>query len=163
MLPIQDAALAADDGVVVEVSMFADADLSSNQGLGADRRTAGNARLRGNQGVLADFDVVRNLNQVVQFDPAANDRGLQRSAIDAGIRADFDIIFDDDSSHLRELDMTLAVTDETKSIRADHCAGMDDDAVSDRHVFVDDDSWIQRALAADEGCFADVASGFDCG
>src|SRR5688572_26057326 len=64
---VQHATLAADDRVVVEPRMFADSDLPADQALSADCATAGDAGLRCDHGVFAYLDVVRDLNQVVEF------------------------------------------------------------------------------------------------
>ena len=69
----------------------------------ADGGTAGNAGLRGDHGVFADLDVVRDLDEIVEFRSAPDDGGFQRAAVDAGVGADLDVVFDDDSADLREL------------------------------------------------------------
>lgn len=45
--------------------------------------------------VLTDVHVVANLNQVIELDAVFNHRVAQSAAVDAGIRADFDIVTND--------------------------------------------------------------------
>src|SRR5262245_61449558 len=105
MFAVQDAALSADDRVVVQPGVFADSDLSSDQTICTDRGTAGDAGLGSDHGMLADLDVVCDLDEVVEFDAASNDSCLERASVNAGVRADFDVVFDDNLSNLRELHM----------------------------------------------------------
>src|SRR5262245_37566820 len=151
MFAVQYAALASDDGVIVESRVLADADLTADQAIRSDTRTTGDTGLRCNYCVFADLDVMRNLDQVVELHAVANDRSLERAAVDARIRSDFDIVFHDDSPDLRELYVGGPVFHEPESIGANHSPCMNDHAVSDRDIFVDDNTWIQRAVLADTG------------
>ena len=161
MFAIQDAALAADDGVIVKPRVLADADLTADEALRANCRTAGDTCLRGDDRVLADFNVVGNLDQVIKLHAAANDGRFERSPIDAGVRADFDIIFDDHLSYLWKFNARDAVFNETESIGADNSAGVNDHAISDLDIFIDNNPGIQRAVIADSCSFTDITAGFD--
>ena len=74
MLAVQHSALAPNDGVVIQARMFTHADLSPDNTLGTERAASRDAGLCGDNCVRADFDVVRDLNQIVQFHAAPDDR-----------------------------------------------------------------------------------------
>src|SRR5262245_59409009 len=107
MFTVQDASLAADDGIVVEACMLANPDLTANQAMRSDARTAGDAGLRGNHCVFANLHVVGDLDEVVQLHAASNHGTLERAAVNASICPDFDVIFDDDRPNLGEFHVSV--------------------------------------------------------
>src|SRR5262245_28033493 len=125
--------------------------------------------------MFADFHVMSDLHQIIQLRPTPDDRRFQRPTVDAGICADFDFILDDHPADLGELHIAITVSYEPESIRTDNGAGMDDDIVSNLHLRVEHDFWIENATAADpcvfahvttrlnDGGVADVRPGFDHG
>ena len=77
------------------------ADLSRQRDVVADRGAAGDADLRDQQRVPADVHAVADLNEVVDFGAGLNPRFADGRPIDRRVRADFDIVFDDDARRLR--------------------------------------------------------------
>src|SRR5262245_27897636 len=161
MFTVEHASLSSDNGVGIEAGMLADPNLSTDHGMWSHRGASGNSRLCRDHSVFSDFNVVRYLNQVVEFSAASHDCGFQRAPIDTRIRPDLDVILDDDLSNLGKLYILFAVFDESKTIRADNGPRMNNDVVSDFDVWVHDNPRVQHATAADADVLGDVASRTD--
>src|SRR5262249_55245319 len=131
---IENPALASDDCVGIQPRVFADADLAADDRLLSHRRAAGNSGLRCNDSVLSDLDVVGDLNQVVELDAATDHGGFQRTAVDAGVGSDFDVIFNNNAADLRKFHVAVAIFYVAEAIGSDHGAGMNDDVISDQGV-----------------------------
>ena len=50
----------------------------------------------GDDVVLADFDVVGDLDEVVDFGALADEGRFEAGAVDGGVGADFNVVFEDD-------------------------------------------------------------------
>jgi hypothetical protein len=98
--------------------------------------------------VLADFDVMSDLDQVVQLRSTPNDGCLERAAVDARVRANFHVILDDDSSNLRKFGMTGTILDEPKSVRPDNGACVNNHAATNVDVSIDYNAREKAAVAA---------------
>ena len=83
--------------------VLADADLSGDDSTIADRTGAGDAGERDENHVFSDVAVVPDVNEVVDLSAAANASFGKSSAVDGGIGANLDVVFNDESSLLREL------------------------------------------------------------
>ncbi len=66
--------------------------------------TASHTHTTGHGRVGTDVHVVANLDQVVQLDAIFDHRVVQRTAIDAGVGTDLDIVADAHSAELLDLD-----------------------------------------------------------
>ena len=55
--------------------------------------------------MAADARVVPDLDQIINFGALAHDRIAESAAIDRRIRADFDIVLDDDAAELRNFEV----------------------------------------------------------
>ena len=77
VLAVQDTTLPAYNRAVIEACMFSDSDLAADYALRAECGTAGDSGLSSNYRVFANFDVVRDLNQIVELHTAPNDRRFQ--------------------------------------------------------------------------------------
>ena len=64
--------------------------------------------LRSNDGVFSDNDVMRDLDQIVEFRTAPDDRGFSELR-STGVRADPDIILDDHAAYLRKFDVATPI------------------------------------------------------
>ena len=86
---------------------------------------------------------------------------LQGSAIDGGVGADLDIIFDLKPADLRELFIMARrlIAHVAETVAAEHRAGMNDHAVSEPHAGINSDIWIQITIASDAYFRADHAAG----
>ena len=66
-------------------------------------RAAGDADLRGEQHVASERDAVRDLDEIVDLGAGADARLADGGTIDRRVRADLDVVFDDDAADLRNL------------------------------------------------------------
>ena len=114
-----------------------------------------------NDRVFADLDVVRDLDEIIELDAAADDRRLEGSPVDAGICADLHVVFDDHLADLGKLDVAFTVPDESEAVRTNHCTGVDNDPVSDFDILIYNAARIQGAAVADLAAFSDIATGLD--
>ena len=73
--------------------MIAKADLAANHAIVFNRYAAADAGLRGNDHALADVAVVAHVDHVVELRSASNSCLSQRRAIDASMRAEFNVVF----------------------------------------------------------------------
>src|ERR1019366_3495848 len=107
--------------------------LSGEDDVLAKLATAGDAHLRDDQGAFADFDVVRDLDEVVNFRAFA----------------------DDDISDLRHFAVNVAVLHVTEAVRTNHRAGVNADALADFRAWINGDVWKQVHLLAEPGVVPD--------
>lgn len=105
-----------------------------NRAVSSNVCAAGDTHATGERRVPAYMHVVANLDQVVQLDAVFDDCVLQGSAINAGIGADFNVITNPYSAKLFDLFPAAFVRSETKAIRTDYRARMDDAAFADAAI-----------------------------
>ena len=72
-----------------------------------------------------------NLAQIVEFCAGINERFVKSASVDTAIRTNFYVGFDSDSSDLRNLEVSLAVEDETESVGTDDDTSMKNYAISE--------------------------------
>ena len=130
------ARLAAHDDVVAELGGARDA------GLGDDHAMA------------TDYDVVPDLDEIINFRSFTDDRILKRASVDGRIRANLHVVLDDDAVDLRHLEVPLAAHGEAEPVLADADTGMDRHAVAEERVR-DRRERADVAIAADRHSRAD--------
>ena len=81
--------------------------------------------------MLADFHVVRDLDEIINLRALADDGRAERAAVNRHVRADLHVIADDDVANLRNFAVDAAVQHVAESVRADDRAGVDADAMAD--------------------------------
>ena len=99
----EDAGLAAEDDAGTDVDVVADAHLAGEDCAVANRARAGDAGAHDEDGVFADVAVVADVDEVVELCAAADAGFSERAAVDGGVGADLDVVFNDQCSLLREL------------------------------------------------------------
>jgi len=161
MLGGENAGLPADDCVGCDLRLFADAGLPTDDGVVADSDAAGETGLRGDHDVTADGAVVRDVNQVIELDSIGYGSDTQGRAIDAAVRADFDIVADVDGADLREFFVMVSSERKAEAVRADDRSGVDDDTSADAHAVIERDARMQSGLSADGYAASDATSGAD--
>ena len=75
----------------------------------ADCRRAGNANMADEQTVGADFCAVADIDKVAEFAACADNRIVNSTALNTAICADFNIVFDNNFSDLRNFVMLAFV------------------------------------------------------
>src|SRR5262245_13704794 len=96
--------------------------------------------------MLSNDDVVTDLYQVVDLGSPANNSGAKRASIDGCVRANFDVIMNDDVANLRHLAVDAFVEDIAKTIRTDDRSGVDADALANVRARIKRDVWEQVRL-----------------
>jgi len=104
--------LRRDDDVISEVRAAREPDLAHHQ-------------------AMAPHDhVVRHVHKVVDFRSRANHGGAQGAAINRHIRANLDIVVDDDVADLQHLSMPAFVENITVAVGANHRPGVNHHAMT---------------------------------
>jgi len=142
--------------------VIADGSLPTNHDAIANDRAAGNARLAANGAAPPKMNIVCNLNEVIDSATRTDNGVTSRTSIYRAIRADLDIIPDNDAAKLWNAYPAMRSGYETKTPPADADARGDPDTVAYQGV-ADASVRSDRALVAkddpvaDDGVAADVA------
>src|SRR5262249_37312166 len=140
---------------LADTQMTGDADLPCQDDVVFDDGAAGNADLRGQQHPPADADAVRDVNEVVDLRAGLNARFADGRSIDRAVRADLDVVLDDDGGGLRDLEMrAIRLLREAEALAADDHAVVEDDAVTDNGPLADRGMRANHAVVADGGAGA---------
>src|ERR1700719_1770375 len=100
--------------------------------------------------MLADFAIMTDLDEIIDFSPARDAGNFKAGAVDSGISADLNIVFKDNDTELLLFDvLAFFIRSIAKSAGADHSAWLDDDAASDLTPSPDGDVGMEDAVAAD--------------
>src|SRR5262249_61987961 len=99
----------------------------------AELARAGDAHMADDYAVPADHDVVPDLHEIINFCPSADDRVPERTAVDAGIGADLDVVLDDHGADLRHLEVAGGGERKPEAVLPDPDAGVQDDPIADQH------------------------------
>ncbi len=97
----------------------------------ADRDTARYPYAARQRAVRSDAHVVRDLHQVVDLDAVFDHGVVERTAVDAGVGADFDVVANAHVAELLDLDPGALVRCEAEAVGADHHATVHDAARAD--------------------------------
>src|SRR6185437_270611 len=103
----------------------------------ADHRASRDARAARDRRVRADAHVVANLDEIVELHAVLDHRVVDRTAVDRGIRTDLDIRADVHAADLWHLHPRARFLGESKSVAADHRAGMDERARADHNTLAE--------------------------
>src|SRR4030081_3594220 len=112
------------------MNVIAKTNLASDHAIIFNGNAAANARLRRDYHAFADVTVVTDVHHVINLRAAADARATQRRAIDAGVSAQFDVVFDQHGPNLGKLVITRLAAYVTETIRANDNARMEDDAIA---------------------------------
>ena len=161
----EDACASAEDDAGADVGVLAEADLAAEDGSVLDDAGAGDAGLRGDDDVAADHAVVGDVDEVVDLRALADAGLAERAAVDGGVGADLDVVGDDERALLGEGEVLAGggVAGVAEAGCAEHCAGLDDDAVANGGSSVDRDVGEDGAVVAEGDAFAEDGVGADAG
>ena len=145
-----DAAAGSNHGEIIDCDVAENAHLPAHHDMMARFGRAGDAGLRSDQIVGADFDIVGNLDEVVDLRSLANDRRIETGTIDGCIGANLDIVFDNDNADLLEFMMaSICIGRIAKSARTDDRAALNNHAIAQSAAFADGAGWIECAVGSD--------------
>lgn len=158
-----DAAAGCEHRLVGNGDVADGAGLAAHDDIAAGFNRARDAGLGDDEVIGPQFDVVANLNEVVNFGAAADAGLFEASPINGRVGANFYIIFEDDNPKLL-LFLVLTVDGrEPETTRADDSARLNDDAVSEFAPFAEGDVRMELAVGADLNASADDDRGSDVG
>jgi hypothetical protein len=145
------------------VKMVADADLSPHHDAVADDGTACDTDLAANNAMPSKTDIVRNVHEVIENSPRSDDGVTGRTAVYRAVRANLDIVFDNDTAKLRNAQSPIPRGHEAETQSADADTGRDpdsgaDDGVADAAVCPDCAVVAKHDAAANDGVTTDVAT-----
>src|SRR5690349_6950271 len=106
--------------------------------------------------MFADDHVMGDLHEIIDLGAFADDSGAERGAIDSDISADFDVVVNDDVANLGNFAMNPGVGNVTKTVGADHCAGVYGHALPDVRARVQRDAWEKSTLGSYDAICANV-------
>ena len=133
--------------------MISHADASTHRDMRANLAASGDSGLRRDDRMGADHDIVGDLNEIIDLTAFGDARGTNGRAIDRSASADLHVILDHHIADLGELFVCPGGRDVTKTVRADHGAGVD------HHVFAQIAILINGHIRMNDGICADLAEG----
>src|SRR5712671_6504634 len=103
------------------------------------------------------------MHEIIDFRAPTDAGFIERAPIDRGVRADLNIVFDDEASDLGELFVAsrLGIADVTETLTAQHSTGLDNDSIAERSAGINSDIRVEAAVSADFNVVADHAAGAD--
>ena len=138
--------------------MPGDAGLGGDHTVVAELGAAGESSLAHDEAMAADDDVVRDVDEVVDLRALPDDGGAEGGAVDAGVRADFDVVVDDHVASLENFAVPAFVEDVTVAVGADDGAGVDGNPVSNLGARVENGVRKEGHIVADLGVASNVVS-----
>src|SRR5580704_18132145 len=146
------------------MNVVGDSDLSRANDVVSGRHRSGQPDLGDEEVVPADFAVVSDHHQVVEFGPLPDHGLVDHGPVDRGVGFDFDVILNAHGAEVRNSLVPAVDRAVAETVGADYAAGVQDHAVADNDfviedgVGVHDDVVPQPAAAADHRAGMDVAT-----
>lgn len=148
---LANAAAGCDKDVVFELDMADNSNLAAKHDVFAGFNRSGDASLSCDDVVLANFNVMGDLDEVVDLCPISDDGSLEARAVDGRVGADLYVIFKDDDAELLEFYVAAEpVGGIAKTARADYNARLKDHSIAKAAPFSD------SAIGLDLAFFADL-------
>src|SRR5215470_6185689 len=97
----------------------------------------------------ANLYVMADMNKIVELYARCDACVIQRTAVDRGVRADFDVVRNLHDARLRKLQVAPFTVRIAKSVRANHGARMNLHAIANASARVKSDARVKAAVAAD--------------
>src|SRR3954463_7944909 len=153
-----DAGFGSDGGLTAEFEMASDSGLGGDDAIVGELCAAGETNLAHDEAMVTYGNIVRDMDEVVDFRAVADDSRAESSAIDGDIGADLDVVANDDVADLQNFAMTAFVENVAVAVGADDGSGVDGDAVADLATVIDNDVGIEAGVAANFGVAADMVA-----
>src|SRR5260370_29257045 len=100
-----------------------------------------------------------DMNHVIEFRTSSDSRSTQSRAIDAGVRTQLNIIFNDDGTDLRKLVIAHVAAHVTKTVCADHHSGVKNHAIADADAVLEKNVRMNHTVFAARNVIADLRAG----
>jgi len=143
--------------------MANDADLATHDDMMADDSRASDTDLRDEQAIRANFGTVPNGYEIADFTALTDHCIIQSASLDSTAGTDFDIVFDDHPTDLRDFVMFAFVGGKAISILTYGSIGLDDDPTADFCAIIYDCIGVENTVItyfdmwADENARVEVA------
>ena len=151
-----DSRLRNEDSFVTNLKVVDQSRLSAHEDPFSNDRATRYAALGGHDRVLTYFNVVRDMDEIVELDATTDDRPTECASIDGGVGTDLNIILDDDDPNVSEFDEFPFAPRVTESIGPDDRAGVDDDVRADESTFSYDRVGPYAAVVAESNVGLDL-------
>src|SRR5205823_4359696 len=99
------------------------------------RAASRNAGVGGEHAVPPDFDVVCNLDEVVDLGPLPDDCVTDRAPVDGGVGSDLDAVLNDHAPDLRNLAVASCVRKIAEAVLPNAGTGVDNHVVPDECMY----------------------------
>src|SRR5918994_7304631 len=114
--------------------MITETYLAANHAVVLNDYAARDSCLRSNYHSFTDVDVMPDLHKVVDLCSSSDARATKRGPIDAGVRSQLYVIFDQDCADLRKLVVAHVIPYVTKAVGSDANSGMQHNPIPERYV-----------------------------
>ncbi len=151
-----NAGLRANNRAVTDFDMVHHANLSRQSYILPQSCAARDARLCGNNRKLSDSHVMSNLHEVVDLGTPPDDGLTQRGSINGTVRANFNVVFDDDDTRLGYFDSFAPTPRITEPVAANNNSSVQDHAVAQATPFAHHHVRVKHTVSADLRCFTNV-------
>ena len=127
------------------------AGLSANHAVSAKMGRAADANLSSQRRVFAYFNIVGQMDKVVELNAFVDMCGTHCGTVDSGVGTDLHVVVDHHVAHLRDLlVMAILLRSEAESISANYGTGMDDAAFTDHGISIQTHAWVQGRIVAND-------------
>ena len=125
--------------IAADSQVIEDAALTAHDHVVPPRRRTPDPTLCDYDTILPDIDIVPDLNKIIDFRAAADACDTAASPVDGTVGADFNIVFDNDRSNLRNLAVFAAALEVAEAVRSDRGVGMNQDPIANGCTLADND------------------------
>lgn len=125
--------------IAADSQVIEDAALTAHDHVVPHRRRTPDPTLCDYDTILPDIDIVPDLNKIIDFRAAADACDTAASPVDSTVGADFNIVFDNDRSNLRNLAVFAAALEVAEAVRSDRGVGMNQDPIANGCTLADND------------------------
>ena len=153
-----NAGLGSDHGLIANFQMVRNSRLRGDHDVITELGAAGETDLSHDQTMTANRDIVGDMDEVIDFCTLTNDGGAEGAAIDGRVRANLDVVVDDDVTDLKDFPMAALIEHVTKAVGANNGTGVDGDAMTDLRLAVKNDVREEADIIANPAVGTDIVA-----
>ena len=139
--------------------MTDDTDMACNKAILTYPRASRDCGTGGNRRMGADYDVVSNLNEIVESDVVANNGIVNRAAVYCCIRANLDIIADSHAADLRYFYPSVFRPCDSEAVRPHNRALVQHATLADHNILGNTRPRLELRIRTNYGATVDYAAG----
>jgi hypothetical protein len=145
--------------VIADLDMTDDTDMACNKAILTYPRASRDCGTRGNRRVGADYDVVSNLNEIVESDIVADNGIVNRAAVYRCISANLDIIADSHTADLRYFYPSVSRPCDSEAVRAHYRALVQHATLANHNTLGNTRPRLELRIRTNHGATLDYAAG----